>query len=362
MVDLSYPFRAPDPASPDEHSVATVGKWRSMARWWIHDGVHRGDRGELACVPAADALAIDLYSGSASVDGMYYENTDVQRIGVDPAHPTLARQDQIVLRLTVNSDATGEVLPAFVPGVPGDPNPRPLVQTDEVYEVHVQDWRTPRQAGVIPPFPLDPGRFAAAEPGAISGPSLPSFDARRQIGTRFLFTQGVASSGLVVPSAQSLDYVWDGTDWCIAAGQLLASTAFHDHDYFPYKGAPSGIGFGGGSSDNSLLTWTRPKSLPGKGFRYKARLGVNTDTVSTGDLITWNFQSQNPVPTYVGLPEHQVVYAIGPGYNSTKHWDAFFPGTDAYMGVPGPSQQLIAATVPTGRLQHYDGLFEVYSA
>jgi hypothetical protein len=372
VAENSWPFTPRTAGVPDAGSVSTNGRWEAMMLHYGTDGVYAdnlstfNDGGWLPVTAAPDTLAVDLGVGSARVAGHYYENTAVKRLTVPTAHATLDRYDHLVLRLTRTANG-GSVLAAVVAGTPGANTPPQEVWTTNVREKRIATWRTPHGSGLADSVDNDfPERYLRPETGplvayAIGGQPVASKAAIPiQEGTRQWFQVDDAGTWW--------EFVFHyGRGWCIMPGQILASKTFRDGTQVPRQSGPVGIGSVGASGEQSArLSWNRPQTLPGHGFRYHARAnivtGVGGNSPAEGDLLKMQMYAEVPFYQSVGWPAQEVLRDIGQNYNPTIRLDEYVPGTDNALGVPVTgASTVLTGFLPTGTCQFIDGQFTVTS-
>ncbi len=157
----------------------------------------------------------------------------------------------------------------------------------------------------------------------------------------------------------------NGADWCISPGQLLVQ-----RPYFSDGGGRNYVGFypigdnrvnDGGTP--AQVSWTRPKCLPGHGFRYNIQATAYTAGTSVGDLIRIGLYGIAPATGPVGPVAQDVAGGqFGAQYNPSLSLDFFVLGTDPNMGSPRFATFTVWGFVPSGIAQYTGGFAEVYSA
>ena len=93
MTEIYFPFDA------GAGSAIVESQWFKMARLWRGDGPIMALANKLAVTGDSSGMQVKMATGSAWVQGGYYENDAIKTNAIDASHATLNRIDVIVLRL-----------------------------------------------------------------------------------------------------------------------------------------------------------------------------------------------------------------------------------------------------------------------
>src|SRR6187431_2057476 len=98
MAENSFPF---------ESQNNSEGDWSKLIGALAETGVLSG-----LFLTAGSGMQVLVGSGSAIVQGFYYENTSTVPLAIGAAHATLARKDYVVARLDLAANAITIVIKA----------------------------------------------------------------------------------------------------------------------------------------------------------------------------------------------------------------------------------------------------------
>lgn len=128
MAKSYYPF------SSGTGYQTSEAQWAEMARHWLRTGVIRNLLNSLEVYADATAMQVKVRSGSAFIEGYWFQSTAEEALAISAADATNPRIDRVVVRL----DRAGQTIDlAVVAGTAaGSPNAPAITQTTSgVYEI-----------------------------------------------------------------------------------------------------------------------------------------------------------------------------------------------------------------------------------
>lgn len=163
MTEIYFPFDA------GAGSSIVESQWSKMARLWRADGVIYGLANKLEVYGDSSGMQVKMKTGSAFIEGGYYENDALKTIAIDPSDPTLNRIDVIVLRLDW---AANTILAAVLKGVnAASPVPTAVTQTfGTLWEIALAQVAVDAGTGTIAAGKVSDYRIYSSDvPGCVLG-------------------------------------------------------------------------------------------------------------------------------------------------------------------------------------------------
>ncbi len=155
MAEILFPL--------DDSPIPDSATWAKIASLWRGDGVIKGLGGELAVSPGT-GLSVDVASGVAMVQGVWYENTATKNLALSPADPSNPRIDLVVVRVDfVNGSAQSglavlEGTPAASPVAPTPTQNAGVLWEIPIAEVYIAAGATSVSTITDRRIFADPGR------------------------------------------------------------------------------------------------------------------------------------------------------------------------------------------------------------